>query len=114
MSGFKLEPGPGKIAVEQVPASEEVLIAGTSTRLWVPSSGNNEGLIGRVVFICKPWFDGTQDCVSNYDVGDLVVVGKYSGTKLDVGRQVYVVLDQSSVLAKIVQPEPEQETPDES
>lgn len=107
MSKIILEPGPGKIAVEQLPASEEVVVAGTSTRLWIPSAGNNEGIIGRVVFICKPWFDGVQEMQSNYDIGDTVIIGKYSGTKLDVGRVNYIVLDQSSILAKIVQEAPD-------
>lgn len=101
--GVQIEPGPAKIAVEKLPPSQEIQVSGISTKLWIPTSGNHEGLIGRVVAVCKPYSNGNGETFqSNYDVGDTIVIGKYSGTKLDIGRTEYTILREEDVLAKLV------------
>lgn len=108
----RIEPGPAKIAVEKLEASQEVKVSGTSTKLWVPTSGNHEGLIGRVVAVCKPYSNGNGETFqSNYDIGDMVVVGKYSGTKMDIGRVEYTILREEDVLARLVVTEDEPDEP---
>lgn len=107
-----IEPGPAKIAVEKLEPSQEIAVAGTKTKLWIPTSGNHEGLIGRVVAVCKPYSNGNGETFqSNYDLGDMVVIGKYTGTKMDIGRVEYTILREEDVLCRLVMTE---DTPDES
>lgn len=107
-----IEPGPAKIAVEKLEPSQEIAVAGLKTKLWIPTSGNHEGLIGRVVAVCKPYSNGNGETFqSNYDIGDMVVIGKYTGTKMDIGRVEYTILREEDVLCRLVMTE---DTPDES
>lgn len=100
---YKIKPGPGKIAVEPVGSSNEIDL-GEGKKLWVPTPANNEGMTAVVVAACEPYQsdEGTQ-FQSNYDVGDVVVVGKYTGTRLDIDRKSYVIMREADVLAQLVE-----------
>jgi chaperonin GroES len=97
-----LRPGPGRIAVEPIDPSQEYKVPGTDLRLWIPTSATHEGLIGRVVAVSAPYqSDAGVEFDSNYKIGDLVIVGKFTGTKVNIGRETYTVLFEKDVLASI-------------
>jgi chaperonin GroES len=97
-----IRPGPGRIAILPMDSSHEHKVPGTDTKLWIPSSASHEGLIGKVVAVCGKYVaDSGVQFDPNYDVGDLVVIGKFTGTRLNVGRETYTILHESDVLASI-------------
>lgn len=97
-----IRPGPGRIAIIPVDSSQEHQVQGTSISLWIPQSSTHEGQIGRVVATCDPYqSDAGVTFSPNYDVGNLVIIGKFTGTRLNIGRETYTILHESDVLASI-------------
>lgn len=97
-----IKPGPGRIAVLPVDSSQEHLVPGTDTRLWIPQSTSHEGLIGKVIATCAPYkSDAGVTFEPNYSIGELVIIGKFTGTRLNIGRETYTILHENDVLASI-------------
>lgn len=97
-----IRPGPGRIAIQAIDPSQEHLVPGTTIRLYIPTSIGHEGMIGRVVAVCQPYSSNSGvEFDPNYAIGDLVVIGKFTGTRLNVGRETYTILHESDVLASI-------------
>jgi len=102
-----IRPGPGRIAVVALDPSQEHKIPGTELSLWIPTSSHNEGLIGKVVAVCEPYqSDSGVSFAPNYSIGQIIVVGKFTGTRLNVGRETYTILFEKDVLAEVVTDEP--------
>lgn len=98
----KIYPGPGKIAIKPIPTTNEIPFNNGSTRLWIPGGGNAEGIVGRVVAVCAPYAsDGGQEFEANYKVDDVVIIGKFTGTRLDVGNESLTILYEKDVLASV-------------
>ena len=109
-----LKPGPGRIAVQQLSDSNEVRVDGPNgpVNLWVPSTNQNEGIVGRVVAVCANYqSDAGVEFEPNYKIGDIIVIGKFTGTRLSIGREVYTILFEKDVLASVVQQEPNDMAP---
>ena len=83
----KLYPARGKMVV--VPNDEDVVTAGG---IVLPETALGRPQFGEVV---------TSNCA--YDVGDVVVFGKYSGTEIELDGDTLIVLDERDVLAKVVE-----------
>lgn len=97
-----IRPGPGRIAIQPVEASNEYAVPNTNVKLYVPSSASHEGTIGRVVAVCAPYqSDAGVEFAPNYSIGDLVIIGKFTGTRLNIGRESYTILLENDVLASI-------------
>lgn len=101
-----IRPGPGKIAVKKLDLSQEIPVLrfdGSKTRLHVVSSESTEGIIAEVVFNAKPWIEEGLDRVHNpeYDIGDIVVIGRWTGTKLNINREEYIILREEDVLCSL-------------
>lgn len=106
MTKVPIRPGPGRIAILPMEASGEHTVPGTNIRLWVAPSPTHEGMIGEVVAICAPYTsDSGVEFDPNYDVGDIVVIGKFTGTRLTIGRETYTILHEADVLAEVVEVE---------
>lgn len=99
-----IRPGPGRIAIQQMSESNEYQIPGSDKRLWVPSATNNEGVIGKVVAVCANYqSDSGVEFEPNYKLGDIIIIGKFTGTRLNIGRETYTILFEKDVLASINQ-----------
>jgi chaperonin GroES len=96
-SDFHITPGPGRVAVQIIEASQR-----TQTGLWLPeTSRDGDGHIGEVVAVCKPYIDDTILREPDYKVGDIIVFGKYTGSTVAVGRVQVVIMYERDVLAEL-------------
>jgi co-chaperonin GroES (HSP10) len=104
---IEITPGPGRIAVEKIDLSQELevrQITGKKIRLKVISSDNHEGLVASVIAVCKPW--STVDAPDKvfypeYSEGEVVVIGKWTGTRLSIDGREFTVLREEDVLCKL-------------
>lgn len=102
MNGPVIKPGPGRIAITEIGGTNEYKVPGSDLSLWVPNSTSHEGLIGRVVAVCAGYqSDAGVEFDPNYSIGDIVIVGKFTGTRLNVGRETYIILFEKDVLASV-------------
>lgn len=102
MTTTVLRPGPGRIAVQQLSDSNEYQIPGTDTKLWVPSVSQNEGIVARVAAVCGNYqSDSGTEFEPNYRINDLIIIGKFTGTRVSIGRDTYVILFEKDVLASV-------------
>jgi chaperonin GroES len=108
--GRRIKPGPGRILVEPF-ARDEQLDVGDGKKLWVIQDTSSEGIMGTVVGVHgQPYLqDGVQHD-GDYKVGDVVIVGKFTGTRLSVDRKTFLVVPETSVLAELIN-EPDQPDP---
>lgn len=97
-----LQPTPGKLIVEMDPAQET-----TPGGLVIPGTAIDDGNLGTVVAFCPHSYYDDRDHLMPPIArkGDRVLVGKYSGVKIEYHGRPYVVLGQHEILA-IVQPVP--------
>lgn len=103
MTGSPIRPGPGRIAIQAIEGTNEYTVPGTQTTLWVPNSTTHEGMIGKVVAVCAGYqSDSGVEFEPNYSIGDVVIIGKFTGTKLNIGRETYTILYEKDVLASVV------------
>jgi len=96
-----IRPGPGKIAVEPLAASER-----TESGLYIPSTVTDaKPVVGTVVATCGAYTDERNiEREPNYQVGDRVIFGKYSGTTIQIDRTEYVILREQDILATLEDP----------
>jgi co-chaperonin GroES (HSP10) len=106
-SAKQLVPGAGRIAVQLVKANQKWV--GTSgVELWIPdisfSGRDGESNIGIVVAVCEPYLkitaEGTEKLTSDYVLGDIVIFGKYTGTEVIIGRDRFIIMFDTDILAE--------------
>jgi hypothetical protein len=105
----KLKPGPGRMIVEPLGLSEEYKLD-DGTLLYLPhGTGKDDALICKVVGVYdKPYAEnGMLIDGSEYALGTMVVIGKYTGTRLILNRKEVIVVPIHSVVAELVS-EPEE------
>lgn len=95
---FKLYPASGRVAVklkdiERTTKSGITLISDASAPK--PS-------VGTVAAVCKEYELEGEDYEPLYPIGSIVIFGKYTGTRLQVGRDTYIVMRESDILAELV------------
>lgn len=95
---FKLYPSSGRVAVklkdiERTTKSGIVLLSDASAPK--PS-------VGTVAAVCKEYELEGEDYEPLYPIGSIVIFGKYTGTRLSVGRDTYIVMRESDILAELV------------
>lgn len=100
------QPSPGMLVIK--PWTEDDKTAGG---IWIPATAVKEGsvTVGEVVAINPPPGD---DPDNYFKVGDVVVIGKWSGTdiKLDPRGHKLIIVNEDSVLATL-EPEPVDDSP---
>jgi len=92
MSNVSIKPL-GKRVLILPQAAEEV----TKTGIYIPDSAKEKPQRGEVIAVGP----GTKEEVMEVKVGDVVLYGKYSGTKLDYNGTEYLIMDQTDILAVI-------------
>lgn len=103
-----IKPSMGRVVVE--PASEEtvtehgiILLQGRQQLNGVQSS------VGTVVEVCDAYrsaLDDEDDSPSGprYPVGTVVIFSKYNGTSITIERKTVIVMNESDILATLVEP----------
>lgn len=98
------EPPPGKIVIEITQTEERY------GSIILPPTSRSTRVLGTVHTTYQPYTDPEDG--TPYEpwvkVGDLVIIGQYSGTEVKIGRKQYVILKEFDVLARIRFPEGEQ------
>lgn len=95
---FKLYPASGRVAVklkdfERTTKSGIVLISDAS---------GPKPSVGTVAAVCKEYELEGEDYEPLYPIGSIVIFGKYTGTRLQVGREIFIVMRESDILAELV------------
>ncbi len=69
----------------------------TKSGIFIPDSAKEKPLRGEVMAVGN----GTKDEAMELKVGDVVLYGKYAGTKIELDGGEYLIMTQSDVLAVI-------------
>ena len=69
----------------------------TKSGIFIPDSAKEKPLRGEVMAVGN----GTKDEAMELKVGDVVLYGKYAGTKIELDGEEYLIMNQSDVLAVI-------------
>lgn len=94
----RLKPGPGRIAVREMSGSQV-----TESGLWLPEAREgSEGHMGEVVATCEPYTKDGVVMYPDYNVGDVVIFGRYTGTRVTVDRDSVVIMYDDDVLLELL------------
>lgn len=100
---YKLQPAPGRIAVQTSKMSEEVSEGG----IILSTYGNQVPTVGKVVANCAEYEQDGESFDPLYAVGDIVVFGKYTGTAITVGRETVLLLREADILCRLAESDSE-------
>jgi chaperonin GroES len=97
---FRLKPAAGRVAikVENYESKAGLVLVG--------DSHNPKPTVGTVSEVCDEYTVGDDPDEDPYEalykVGDVVIFGKFTGTKIQVGRDTYILLRESEILARLI------------
>lgn len=95
---FALKPMPGRIAV-QVEEPEKVTKSGI---ILVGTSHAEKPVMGVVVAVCDEYEQDGEEFEPLFQKGDVVLFGKFTGSKVTLDRKSYIILRENDVLAKLL------------
>lgn len=97
---FTLQPAAGRIAIKLKDIERE-----TKTGIVLISDSHApKPVVGTVVAVCKSYDHDNVEYEPLYPVGSIVIFGKYVGTRLQVGRETYIILNEGNILAQLLPP----------
>lgn len=97
---YKIKPTPGKIVVKIMKAASMT----QSGRLVLPDTVQEAPTQGRVIESYDAYTDIAGDRVEPLiKKGDIVVFGKYTGSRISIERNTFVIMRETDVLA-VLQP----------
>ena len=67
----------------------------TKSGIYIPDSAKEKPQRGEIVAVGN----GTKDEAMELKAGDIVLYGKYAGTKIELDGEEYLIMNQSDVLA---------------
>ncbi|MBR6278661.1 MAG: co-chaperone GroES [Bacteroidales bacterium] len=67
----------------------------TKSGIYIPDSAKEKPQRGEIVAVGN----GTKDEAMELKAGDVVLYGKYAGTKIEIDGDEYLIMNQSDVLA---------------
>ncbi|MBQ9214390.1 MAG: co-chaperone GroES [Bacteroidales bacterium] len=67
----------------------------TKSGIYIPDSAKEKPQRGEVMAVGN----GTKDEAMELKAGDIVLYGKYAGTKIELDGEEYLIMNQSDVLA---------------
>ena len=78
--------------------------------IWLPGGKQVLGSVAEVVAVCDPYETdfGLQGPV--HSVGDIVVIGKYTGVDVEIGRDKLIVTQETDILGKLIEAKEEETT----
>lgn len=117
-SRWKLKPTLGRVTVQAILTEEK-----TEGGIFIPGGREESGQVMRVVEICDPYWSAQDDKDGSpsgpqFKKGDIILVGKFMGVDVEIGREKYIVIRESEVLSTFIEvlsdaadQAPEQPTP---
>ena len=93
---MKLRPLFDKVVLKKAEAEET-----TKTGIILPGSAQEKPQMSEVVAVGPGGLVDGKEVVMTLNVGDKVIVGKYSGTEVKLDGVEYTVVSQSDVLAVV-------------
>jgi chaperonin GroES len=95
---FLLKPAPGRVAIKLKDVERE-----TKSGIVLLSDGHApKPVVGTVVAVCEVYEHDDEEYEPLFRVGDIVVFGKYTGTRLQVDRDYYIILRETDILSVLV------------
>ncbi len=93
----RIKPSIGRVAVELIRQEER-----TKSGLYLPQQAQEVAAnCGIVVAVCDDYTDSDGQTGPLYKLGEVVVFGKYTGSKLEVNDKKYVVLREDDILCTL-------------
>lgn len=98
----RIKPALGRIVLEEVPAAER-----TEAGLYIVNAREQHGNICKVIWVCDPYRaagdDQDEDAPSGpmYKPGDYVLIGKYNGVDIELGRRKFISLRESDIIGTL-------------
>lgn len=100
----RIKPALGRIVLEELPLDER-----TESGLYLPNLKEQSGNICRVKWVCDPYWGAGDDQDKHapegpmYQIGELVIIGKYNGVDIQLGRNKYISLRESDIIGTLEQ-----------
>jgi chaperonin GroES len=96
-----IKPALGRVCLQPLPAEER-----TESGIWLVNNKEQVGQACRVVEVCEPYGAGSddQDSVPEgpiWKVGQAVLIGKYNGVDVELGREKFILLRESDVIGEL-------------
>jgi len=95
---FILKPTSGRITVRVKDVEKET----KSGLILMGSSHADKPTTGVVDEVCDEYQLDGEDYEPLFKKGDLVVFGKFTGTKVQIGRETYIILRESEIVGRLI------------
>jgi co-chaperonin GroES (HSP10) len=104
---YKLNPTLGRIVISPMPEEQK-----TEAGIILVAAKEHSTSIATVIAVCAPYVAAPDDMDAmedgpNFKIGDIVVIGKWSGAEVTVGRgrdaQKSIIINESDVLATLTE-----------
>lgn len=95
---YKLFPASGRIAIKVEDIERET----KQGIILLSDSHAPKPTVGTVVAVCEEYELDGEDYEPLYKIGDVVIFGKYTGTKVQVDRDSYIILRENDIMARLV------------
>ena len=93
---MKLKPLLDKVVLKKVEAEET-----TKTGILLPGSAQEKPQMSEIVAVGPGGLVDGKEVVMTLEVGDKVIIGKYTGTEVKIGGVEYTIVSQSDILAVV-------------
>lgn len=95
---FILKPTAGRVTVRVKDVDKET----KSGLILVGSTHEPKPTTGIVDEVCDEYEQDLEDYTPLFAKGDLVVFGKFTGTKVQIGRETYIILRESEIVGRLI------------
>lgn len=95
---YSVKPMPGRVAVK----IEGDLTETKTGIILVGTSHQDRPTTGEIVAVSDSYEQDGEDYDPLFKLGDIVVFGKYTGTKVRIGQDNVIVLRENDILCKLI------------
>ncbi len=95
---FILKPTAGRITVRVKDVEKET----KSGLILLSTAHADKPTTGEVDEVCDPYELDDEDYEPLFKRGDLVVFGKFTGTKVQIGRETFIILRESEIVGRLI------------
>lgn len=95
------KPSLGRLVISLLETDEK-----TESGLYLPHGKETLANVGRVRFVCDEYFAGPDDKDASpqgpqFSVDQVVIIGKYNGTEVEINREKFVIINESDVMCTL-------------
>lgn len=98
-SDYRVKPCAGRVAVR--PLDEPEMSSG-GLHLVRTVSSDAKPVAGMVIAVCDEYILDQTPMYPLFDVGDLVVIGRHSGSEVKIGRLTVIIVREQDVLCELI------------